>query len=93
MAKGLHEYSKLKDMEPITPFPVQVATLCNVVWKQNGELATTANSRLGRIQYYQGIGFFSTRRCAGYRVFLNMLLQNCQGIFILSEIRGIEMKD
>lgn len=80
--KGCMNIPELKDMEPITPFPVQVATLCNDVWKQNGELATTANSRLGRIQYYQGIELLlDTESAQDIVYFLNMLLQNCQGIF------------
>ena len=77
---NIPEYNMLK---PLTPFPTQIAALCNDVWKRNGELASTGKSRLGRIQYYQGIDLFlGSEDIQGIVYYLRLLLQNCQGLFI-----------
>ena len=77
---NIPEYNRLK---PLTPFPAQMATPCNDVWKRNGELASTGKSRLGRVQYYQGIELFlGSEDIQGIVYYLRLLLQNCQGLFI-----------
>ncbi len=48
----------IPDMEfskRLTPFPLQVASIVNNVWKQNGNLANQGKTAVKRMQYYQGI--------------------------------------
>ncbi len=79
---GCANIPEFKEVKPFTPFPTQVATLCNDVWKLNGELASTANSRLGRILYYQGIELLIDMEDKQNIVyFLRLVLQNSQNLF------------
>lgn len=83
--KGCANIPEFRRVKPLTPFPVQVAALLNDAWKRDGELATTASSRLGRMQPYQGIELlFGAETEQNIAHYLRMLLQNCQGLFLFT---------
>lgn len=83
--RGCANIPQFREITPVTPFPIQVAVLCNDVWKRNGERASTPRSRIERVQYYQGMELFAdTEGTQNIVYFLHLVLQNCQGVFSFS---------
>lgn len=81
--KGCANIPEFHFVKPLTPFPLEVAELCNTVWKRNGEPATTGKSTLGRVQLHQGMELLLDNISVSELLyFLRLTLQNCLGLFI-----------
>lgn len=53
-SQGCHNLPKLDIDDINTPFPLEIATIINAVWKQDGQRAD-GKSSVKRVQYYQGV--------------------------------------
>jgi hypothetical protein len=74
---GCANLPKISDVEPITPFPLQVSGIVNQIWRQNGELANQDKAIVKQMRYYQGMELLLDMPMIST---LSHLLANCAGI-------------
>jgi hypothetical protein len=54
-ATAKKEKAELEVFSPLTPFPLQIPTIINKVWKRDGKAVTEKTSIIKRMHYYQGL--------------------------------------
>lgn len=78
---GCQNIPNMESSERTIPFPLQVASIVNNVWKQNGELANQGKTAVKRMQYYQEMELLLDPNQESFiRYYLNILLSHSSGL-------------
>ena len=75
--KGCDNIPKLNPIEPVTPFPLEVATIVNKVWRQDGYSKENASV----MRYYNGIDLLLNKlNQSTLLYYLSRLINNSSGL-------------